>query len=389
VGGEDDALDHDFLERVFQKLILNFTWWVNRKDGFGNNVFEGGFLGLDNIGLFDRSKPLPVPGRLEQSDGTAWMAMYSLNLLQMALVLARADDVYEDLATKFFEHFTYIGAAMSDQGLWDEQDGWYCDVLALDDGSRVPIRVRSAVGMIVVFAVAILEEDDLERFPDFTRRLEWFCANKPVYAARVSEMREPGHAARRLLSVLDTERLRRVLARCLDPDQLLSGHGLRSLSAELRDNPLTMRIGGTSASIDYEPAESTNYLFGGNSNWRGPVWFPINYLFIEALDRFGSYLGPDFTVEHPTGSGHQAPLREVADDLARRLTSIFLPDATGRRPVFGGNERLQTDPAWRDQLWFHEYFHGDTGAGLGASHQTGWTGLVLDLIADRRLGGRH
>ena len=388
--GEDATLDYDFLERVFQKLLLNFTWWVNRKDAEGNNVFEGGFLGLDNIGLFDRSQPLPVPGRLEQSDGTAWMAMYSLNLLEMALVLARRDPVYEDLATKFVEHFTYIATAMSSQGLWDDQDGYFYDVISYDDGTRQPVRVLSIVGLIATFAVTILEQTDLEVFPDFSRRLEWFVANKPDYACHLARLQEPGgHADRRLLSVVDGDQLRRMLAHCLDPEALLSDHGLRSLSARLRNNPFSLQIGGVEARIDYEPAESTNFLFGGNSNWRGPVWFPINYLFIESLDRFGAYFALDFTVEFPVGSGHMATLPEVADDLARRLTSIFLRGADGRRPVFGDIQRLQTDPAWRDQLWFHEYFHGDNAAGLGASHQTGWTGLVLDLIADRRLGGRH
>jgi hypothetical protein len=386
--GEDATLDYDFLERVFQKLVLNFTWWVNRKDEAGNNVFEGGFLGLDNIGLFDRSQPL-ASGRLEQSDGTAWMAMYSLNLLEMALVLARRDPVYEDLATKFVEHFTYIASAMTSQGLWDDQDGFFYDVLALDDGTRQPVRVLSIVGLIAAFAVTILEQTDLETLPDFSRRLDWFVANKPAYARHLARLQQPGHADRRLLSVVNGDELRRMLVHCLGPEELLSDHGLRSLSARLRDKPFTMQVGGSSASIDYEPAESTNFLFGGNSNWRGPVWFPINYLFIESLDRFGAYLGQSYTVEHPTGSGHTATLAEIADDLARRLVSIFLRGADGRRPVFGGTQRLQNDPAWRDQLWFHEYFHGDNGAGLGASHQTGWTGLVFDLIADRRLGGRH
>ncbi|MHB1533616.1 MAG: MGH1-like glycoside hydrolase domain-containing protein [Acidimicrobiales bacterium] len=380
--------DYDFLERVFHKLLLNFTWWVNRKDAEGNNVFEGGFLGLDNIGLFDRSKPLPVPGRLEQSDGTAWMAMYSLNLLEMALILARHDPVYEDVATKFFEHFTYIAAAMGAQGLWDDQDGYFYDVMALDDGTRLPIRAPSGIGMVALFAVTVLEGSDLQQLPDFARRMDWFVANKPAYAAHVAHATVPGQADCRLLSIVDPVGLRRVLAHLLDETELLSAHGVRSLSARLRDQPFTLDLGGASATIDYEPAESTTPLFGGNSNWRGPVWFPLNYLLIEALDRYHHYLGDDFTVEHPTGSGVERTLGQVADELARRLVGIFLPSPDGRRPVFGGYELFQSDPAWRDLLWFHEYFHGDTGAGLGASHQTGWTGLVLDLIADRRLGGR-
>ncbi|HLI01164.1 MAG TPA: hypothetical protein VKV06_10285 [Acidimicrobiales bacterium] len=387
--GADATPDYEFLERVFHKLLLNFTWWINRKDAAGNNVFEGGFLGLDNIGLFDRSKPLPVAGRLEQSDGTAWMAMFSLNMLELALVLARQDRVYEDLATKFAEHFTYIAEAMSSQGLWDEEDGYFYDVLTYDDGGRQPIKVRSMVGVVALFAVTVLEADDFSALPDFARRLAWFTDNKPVYGRHIELLNPPGQADRRLLSVADTTKLTRVLTHCLDPGELLSDHGLRSLSARLRNNPYTLEIGGVTAGIDYEPAESTNFLFGGNSNWRGPVWFPLNYLMIQCLDRYSRYFGDSITVELPTGSGRRATLAEVADDLARRLVSLFLRDEHGRRPVFGDAERFQTDPAWRDQLWFHEYFDGDTGKGLGASHQTGWTGLVLDLIAERRLGGRR
>jgi hypothetical protein len=384
--GEDGSPDVDFLQRVFHKLILNFTWWVNRKDAAGSNVFEGGFLGLDNIGLFDRSQPLPVAGRLAQSDGTAWMAMFSLNLLEIALILARHDRVYEDVATKFFEHFTYIAAAMSSQGLWDDEDGFFYDVVVLDSGERRPIRVVSIAGLVALFATAVLEDADLADLPDFRRRFEWFCANKPQYARHISHLDTPGEDGCRLLSVVDSGRLRRILARCLDPAQLLSDHGVRSLSARLRDAPYTMDLGGTTFAIDYEPAESSTPLFGGNSNWRGPVWFPLNYLLIESLDRFGKYLGGGFTVEHPVGSGEQRPLAEVADDLARRLVGIFLPGPDGRRPVHGDDPLIGR---WADLVWLHEYFNGDTGAGLGASHQTGWTGLVLDLVADRRLGGRR
>jgi hypothetical protein len=386
--GEDSSPDYDFLERVFHKLLLNFTWWVNRKDEAGNNVFEGGFLGLDNIGLFDRSKPLPVPGRLEQSDGTAWMAMYSLNMLEMALLLAAHDPVYEDVATKFFEHFTYIAVAMESQGLWDEDDGFFYDVLQIDGGTKLPIRVRSIVGLVALFGVTVLDPEVLGRLPSFARRMEWFNDNKPEYAGHCAHTTVPGIGNRLLLSVVSGDRLRRVLSRCLDPEEMLSDHGVRSISRQYRDNPFSMEFAGVTATIDYEPAESTNSLFGGNSNWRGPVWFPTNYLLIESLDRYHSYFGDAFTVEHPTGSGRTMPLKAVADDLARRLVSIFLPDPNGRRPVFGGYELLQTNPGWRDHLLFHEYFHADTGAGLGASHQTGWTGLVLDLIAERRLGGR-
>jgi len=386
--GEDDTPDYAFLERIFHKLLLNFTWWVNRKDELGNNVFEGGFLGLDNIGLFDRSKPLPVAGRLEQSDGTAWMAMYSLNLLEMALTLAARDPVYEDVATKFFEHFTYIASAMESQGLWDDEDGFFYDVIQLDSGEQVPVRVRSMVGVVALFAVTVLDPEVIAKLPSFARRMEWFCENKPDYACHVAHFVVPGVGDRQLLSIVDKTRLERVLSRVLNPGELLSEHGIRSLSKELGERPFTTDIGGATATLDYEPAESTNFLFGGNSNWRGPVWFPLNYLLIGALDRYHSYFGDDCRIEHPTGSGSLQNLNAVADDLARRLVSLFLTGPDGRRPVFGDYELLQQDPAWKNQLWFHEYFHGDTGAGLGASHQTGWTGLVLDLIADRRLGGR-
>jgi len=387
--GGEPTLDYAFLERVLHKLMLNFTWWVNRKDASGNNVFEGGFLGLDNVGLFDRSTPLPVPGRLEQSDGTAWMAMYCLDLMEISLRLAEQDPVYEDVATKFFEHFTYIARAMSTQELWHDGDGFFYDVVARDDGRREPVRVVSIAGVVALFAAAVLDDAHVERLGDFSRRMEWFCANKPELTSHVAHLVQPGHEGRRLLSVVDASALTRVLARCLDPEQLLSEHGVRSLSARLRDAPYRMSLGGTEASIDYEPAESTTALFGGNSNWRGPVWFPLNYLLIEALDRYASYFGPDFTVEHPSGSGRQVPLGAVADDLARRLVAIFLPGADGRRPVHGAVPLLAEDPRWKDLIPFHEYFHGDSAAGLGASHQTGWTGLVLSLIADRRLGRRR
>jgi hypothetical protein len=381
--------DYGFLERVFHKLMLNFTWWVNRKDAAGNNVFEGGFLGLDNIGMFDRSKPLPVAGRLEQSDGTAWMAAYSLNLLEMSMILAKRDPVYEDLATKFFEHFTYIASAMETQGLWNEDDGFFYDVIHLADGQRLPVRVPSMVGVVALFAVTVLDTETIAALPSFSRRWEWFVEHKAQYAAHVGKANQVDGEDRVLLSIVNGDQLRRVLEHCLNPEELLSPFGVRSLTARFRDAPFTLDLGGTTSSIDYEPAESTNELFGGNSNWRGPVWFPLNYLLIEALDRFARYFGPTFTVEHPTGSGQHCTLAEVADELAQRLVGIFLPGPDGRRPVFGGEDRLATKPGWRDQFWFHEYFHGDTGAGLGASHQTGWTGLVLDLIADRRLGGRR
>ena len=316
------------------------------------------------------------------------MATYCLNLLEMALQLAARDPVYEDVATKFFEHFTYIAHAMESQGLWDDTDGFFYDVLQLDQGSAIPVRVRSMVGVVALFAVTVLDPEVLSRLPSFRRRLEWFVENKPEYADHCAHMTVPGQGDRLMLSVVDRGRLARILSYCLDPDELLSPHGLRSVSKRYGAQPFSMSVGGVDATIDYEPAESTNFLFGGNSNWRGPVWFPLNYLLIESLDRYHSYFGDSCTVEHPTGSGVQMPLGEVADDLARRLVSLFLTSAEGTRPVFGAAAKMQSDPRWKDQVFFHEYFHGDTGAGLGASHQTGWTGLVLDLIADRRLGGR-
>ncbi|HEY3239000.1 MAG TPA: glucosidase, partial [Acidimicrobiia bacterium] len=373
--------DHEFLERIFHKLLLNFTWWVNRKDAEGRNVFEGGFLGLDNIGPLDRSAALPVDGRLQQSDGTAWMGMFCLNLLEMSLVLAVHDEAYEDMATKFFEHFAYIASAIHDCGLWDEEDGFYYDVLLTGSGERVPLRVRSMVGVLPLAATITLGQVTLDRLPYFAGHMAWFLEHKPAFAANVAQCHAlDGHEGR-LLSFVSPERLRRLLATVLDPAELLAPHGLRALAASHWDAPFSIDLAGMTASVDYEPGESTTGLFGGNSNWRGPIWFPVNYLVIEALGRFGRYFGDDFTVEHPTGSGIQRTLTEVADDLAARLISIFLDDESGRRPVLGGYEKFQTDPALHDMIPFHEYFHGDTGQGLGASHQTGWTGLVADLIS--------
>ncbi|MGH8885939.1 MAG: MGH1-like glycoside hydrolase domain-containing protein [Egibacteraceae bacterium] len=379
----DGCADYEFLERVLHKLLLNFTWWVNRKDAEDSNVFEGGFLGLDNIGPIDRSAPLPVQARLEQSDGTAWMAMYCLNLFEIALVLAEHDLAYEDLATKFFEHFAYIAAAMG--GLWDEQDSFYYDALRCAGGGRQPLRVRSLVGLLPLCATTTLGQSTLTRCAEFAGHMRWFLANKPQYAKSIDRTHRLGEHEGRLLAVVDPElRLRPILAVMLDEAEFLSPHGLRSVAASHRERPFTIELAGVTASVGYEPGESTTGLFGGNSNWRGPVWFPVNYLLVEALGRFGRYYGDDFTVEHPTGSGRQLTLAEVADDLAGRLIGIFLDDEHGRRPVFGHYEKFQTDPAWHDLIPFHEYFHGDTGAGLGASHQTGWTGLVADLIMRRR-----
>jgi len=380
----DGNRDYEFLERIFHKLLLNFTWWVNREDAEGNNVFQGGFLGLDNIGPFDRSAQLPVAGHLEQADGTAWMAMYCLNLLEIAHLLAGHDPTYEDVATKFFEHFAYIATALNDQGLWDEADGFYYDVLHCSGGTRLPLRARSMVGLIPVFAVCAFGEDMPKRLPDFARRVAWFIAHKPEFAAPVAHLAEGVPGCKRLLSVPSPERLRRILEKVLDQTEFLSPYGLRSLSACHRDHPLEIDAGGSTARLDYEPAESATGLFGGNSNWRGPVWFPLNYLAIEALRRYHQCLGDDFTVEMPAGSGTRMTLAQVAGDLRRRLTRLFLDDPAGRRPAFGTAGRFQADPRWHDLLTFSEYFHGDTGAGLGASHQTGWTALVLNLILETR-----
>jgi hypothetical protein len=380
--------DRAFLERVFQKLLLNFTWWVNRKDAEGMNVFQGGFLGLDNIGVFDRSAPLPTGGHLEQSDGTSWMAMYSLNMLAIALELARVNSAYEDVASKFWEHFLHIAHAMSGgrmhgedgHDLWDDEDGFFYDVLHTPDGRRTPLRVRSLVGLIPLLAVQTLETETLERLPGFSRRLEWFIEHRRDLAANVACMRTRGERERRLLAILDADRLRRVLKIMLDEREFLSPFGVRAVSAIHRDRPYTLSVNGSEYHVDYEPAESSTGLFGGNSNWRGPIWFPINYLLIEALQKFHHYFGPEFTVECPAGSGQMKTLAEVAAELSRRLAKIFLRGADGRRPVFGGIELFQHDPHWRDLVLFHEYFHGDNGAGLGASHQTGWTALVAKLL---------
>jgi hypothetical protein len=378
----DGSHDFEFLERIFHKLLLNFTWWVNRKDSEGNNVFQGGFLGLDNIGPFDRTAGVP-DAHLEQSDGTAWMAMYCLNLLDAALRLAGHDGSYEDVATKFFEHFGYIASAMNNLGMWDEEDGFYYDVLHCPDNRRVPLRVRSMVGLVPLFAVAVLAGGAMQGLPGFTTRMRWFERHKPEYAKVIEHCDTGDCAGNRLMSILSPERLRLVLSRMLDEEEFLSPHGLRALSRIHRHHPLEVQVAGAPARVGYEPGESTEGLFGGNSNWRGPVWFPLNYLVIESLRRFHEYLGDDYTVELPTGSGNKATLAEVADELTRRLVAIFLDDADGHRPVFGWSGRFQTDPAWHNLLLFYEYFHGDTAAGLGASHQTGWTGLVADLITGR------
>jgi hypothetical protein len=379
IAGDDDV---DFLERVFHKLLLNFTWWVNRKDSEGNNLFEGGFLGLDNIGAFDRSL-LPVSGHLEQSDGTAWMAMFCQNMLELAMRLADRDETYEDLAIKFFEHFALIAWALNQQGLWDEEDGFFYDVLHTGDGRVVPLKARSMVGLLPLAAVTTVGPATMARLPEFMQRALWFTANRPEGQAVVQHTASPAHAGWRMMSLLDEDRLRRLLSVMLDESEFLSPHGLRALSRRHLDHPLQVDVDGVQATLDYEPGESTTGLFGGNSNWRGPVWFPLNYLLIEALRVYHRYFGDTFEVECPTGSGRLLDLAAVADELSARLVSLFLERDDGTRPVFGDARLFQTDPAWHDQLLFFEYFHGDTGAGLGASHQTGWTGLVADLVLRR------
>jgi hypothetical protein len=377
--------DRKFLERVFHKLLLNFTWWVNRKDAEGRNVFQGGFLGLDNIGVFDRSAPLPTGGYVEQSDATSWMGMYCLNMLVIAIELARENPAYEDVASKFFEHFVYICRAMNDLGgeginLWSPKDGFYYDVLHLPDGKHFPLKVRSIVGLIPLFAVEILDSAMVDRLPGFKRRMQWFIENRPELSEYIETDTTEGMGVRRFLSLVNRHRLRQVLRYMLDEGEFLSPFGVRALSRFHRDHPYTLSVNGTQHRVDYEPAESTIGQFGGNSNWRGPVWFPVNFLLIESLEKFHCYLGDAFKVECPTASGRMMNLREVAVEISHRLTRIFLRGPDGLRPVYGGTEKFQNDPYWRDLILFYEYFHGDNGAGIGASHQTGWTGLVAKLI---------
>ncbi|NCP29658.1 MAG: glucosidase [Armatimonadetes bacterium CG_4_10_14_3_um_filter_66_18] len=382
VTGKTDTV---FLERVFHKLLLNFTWWVNRKDPHGRNIFQGGFLGLDNIGVFDRSAPLPTGGHIEQVDGTAWMGVYCLNMLAIALELARTDPAYEDVATKFFEHFVYIASAANTEdgvttSLWNDEDGFFYDALHAPDGQYIPLKVRSFVGLIPLFAVETLEPDLLERLPRFRRRLEWFLQYRPHLIENLAPLTTPGEGGRRLLSMVDRSKLTRILQSMLDPDEFLSDYGLRSLSKRHDRDFYTFHVDDAAYTVAYEPAESRSDLFGGNSNWRGPVWFPLNYLMIESLQKFHHYYGDGLRAELPQGSGQPVTLDEVATDLSHRLNRLFLRDGSGRRAVFGDNPYFQTDPHWRDHIPFYEYFHGDTGAGLGASHQTGWTALVAKLL---------
>jgi len=384
-----DCGDLQFLERVLHKLMLNFTWWVNRKDAVGHNLFQGGFLGLDNIGVFDRSAPLPQGGFINQADGTSWMAMYSLNLMRIALELALHNPVYEDIATKFFEHFLNIAGALTNiggkgLGLWDEEDEFYYDELQMPDGRITKLKARSMVGLIPLFAVETLEPEMLKQLPGFNRRLKWFLKYRPELAKLVSRWQEPGSGERRLLSLLRGHRMKMLLKRMLDETEFLSEFGIRALSRRHAEHPFTLNCSGQVLKVAYQPAESDSGLFGGNSNWRGPVWFPVNYLIIESLQKFHHYYGDDFRIECPTGSGQYLTINGVAQEISRRLERIFLRDAAGKRPVFGEHTKLQADPHFRDYVLFHEYFHGDNGRGLGASHQTGWTGLVAKLLQPRR-----
>jgi hypothetical protein len=376
--------DRVFLSRCFQKLLINFTWWVNRKDAEGNHLFSGGFLGLDNIGVFDRSKPLPTGGHLEQADGTAWMAFYSATMLSIALELSRDNPATEDTASKFFEHFIAIADAMNNlggRGLWDEQDGFYYDQLHVD-GVSVPLRVRSLVGLLPLIAVEVLEQETIDRLPGFRKRLDWFLQNRSDLADRISWFTEgddhgSGH---RLLAIPSKDRLVRVLRYMLDENEFLSPHGIRSVSKVHEQDPYVFHVGGAAHVVRYQPGESDSGLFGGNSNWRGPIWMPINYLLVEALERYHHFYGDSLRVECPTGSGRMMNLGEVAGEIGRRLASLFLPDRSGRRPCHGDDARFANDPHWKDLVLFHEYFHGDTGRGLGASHQTGWTALATRLL---------
>jgi hypothetical protein len=376
--------DRAFLERCFHKLLLNFTWWINRKDADGRNVFQGGFLGLDNIGVFDRSAPLPNGGHLDQSDGTAWMGMFCLNMLTIALELARENLVYQDIATKFLEHFLYIADALNhlggrDLSLWDEEDEFFYDVLRVGNAG-MRLKIRSMVGLVPLFAVTTIEPGLLEELPEFKVRLEWFLEHRPHLAKLVSRWQEPGLGERRLLALCRGSRMKRLLRRALDENEFLSEYGVRALSKYHAAQPYTLELNGSRYEVRYLPGESDNYLFGGNSNWRGPIWFPMNYLLIEALQQYHHYYGDDFRVECPTGSGQFLTLSAIADELSQRLIAIFRRDAQSRRAVFGNDELLQHDPQWRDYLLFFEYFHGDDGHGIGASHQTGWTGLVAKLL---------
>lgn len=384
MAGEEDLT---FLRGIFHKLMLNFTWWVNRKDESGNNIFEGGFLGLDNIGVFDRNTIFPGDSHLEQADGTSWMAMYALNMMRIALELARHDSVYDEMATKFFDHFLYIAGAItnighSNIGLWDEEDAFFYDQLRMDDGTVQRLRVRTLVGLIPMFAVEVLDDELLQANPSFASRMAWFQGHRPDLYNQVSRYTEKGVDQKRLLSLLRGFRLKALLSKVLDEQEFLSPHGIRAVSKVYKDHPYEFTLDGTTFRLTYTPAESDSGMFGGNSNWRGPVWMPVNYLLVESLDRFYHYFGDSFTVEYPIGSGQQITLKTAAHELTDRLISLFTQDAEGNRPVFGQHAKYK-DPHFRDYVLFYEYFDGDNGRGVGASHQTGWTGLVAELI-DRK-----
>ncbi|MDB5559477.1 MAG: hypothetical protein JWQ36_2411, partial [Enterovirga sp.] len=388
-GGRGDVA---FLEGVFHKLLINFTWWVNRKDAEGRNVFQGGFLGLDNVGLFDRSRPPPGFGRVHQADGTAWMAMYALNMMRIALELALHNDVYESTASKFFEHFLFIAEAMTDMGgegfgLWDDEDEFYYDEVDMPGGEMVPLRVRSIVGLVPLFAVEVIDADMLQRLPDFARRMNWVLENRPHLTKLVSRWTQGGVRDRKLLSLLRGHRMKALLRRLLDEAEFLSPFGIRSLSRIYRDRPYTFEAFGGSFSVRYDPAESTSNMFGGNSNWRGPVWMPMNYLLVEAIRRFHAYYGDDFLIEYPTGSGVQRTLSAIADALEERLIALFARDRSGKRPCFGEGAGYAAPSRCDENLLFHEFFDGDTGRGLGASHQTGWTALIMNLLHSRTVRG--
>ena len=381
--------DRLFLKRVFHKLLLNFTWWVNRKDSGGKNIFQGGFLGLDNISVFNRSEDLPAGSSLYQSDATSWMGMFCLNMLTIAFELGQQDPTYEDLANKFYNHFLFIADAINFEAnhhssLWNEEDGFYYDTLKLDNGEEKQLKVRSLVGLMPLLAVTTVDPDVLKRLPTFSRKMEWFLNHRTDLCKKVACMSKPGIEGRKILAIVNQDKLQRLLKIMLDENEFLSPYGIRSISRYHEKHPFSMQVDGKTHTLDYEPAESTNRLFGGNSNWRGPIWFPINVLLIESLQKFHHYYGDDFKVECPTGSHQMKTLWEVSIDLSERLVKIFERDEDGKRAVFGHYDKFQTDPHFRDHLFFHEYFHGNTGQGLGASHQMGWTGFIAKLL--RQLG---
>jgi len=376
--------DYSFLERVFHKMLLNFTWWVNRKDAQGSNVFQGGFLGMDNIGAFDRGQ-LPPGYMLGQADGTSWMAAFAKNMLTIALILAKQNPDYEDVASKFWEHYIYIANAMNNlrdpvKSLWDEQDGFFYDHLLSKDKQPLALRSRTMVGFVPMFGAATVPADTFDRYPDFSRRRDWFSSHRPDLVDSVRPMAVPGPNDNLLLGLVRPDQLRRMLAAMLDEDEFLSPYGVRSVSRFHKDNPMVLQLGGQECRLDYEPGESETDLFGGNSNWRGPIWMPVNFLILLALQQYHVYYGEDFKVECPTGSGQMMNLEQVTQELGRRLGALFLRDGDSRRAVFGSCELFQSDPHWRDLIPFHEYFHGDTGRGCGASHQTGWTGLIAQIL---------